>query len=80
VRCGDVITPIAVWPLLPEELSAPPFRSYPCSLGSHELRRLMGQGGFYVEQETVSDPAAVYTPAASPLIRLGKPRYFNLLS
>lgn len=45
-----------------------------------EVRRLITQGGFYVEQETVSDPAAVYNPSPSTLIRLGKRRYYRVLA
>ena len=43
-----------------------------------EVRRLIAQGGFYVEQETVTDPAAAWTPSPSTLIRMGKRRYFRL--
>ena len=44
-----------------------------------EARRLMGQGGFYVEQEPVSDQAATYEPKPETIIRLGKRRYFKLV-
>jgi tyrosyl-tRNA synthetase len=43
-----------------------------------EFRRLMQQGGFYVEQEPVREVGALYTPAASVLIRLGKRRFFRV--
>jgi len=44
-----------------------------------ELRRLMTQGGFYVEQEPVRDPhAPARVPDGGVLIRLGKRRYFRL--
>jgi tyrosyl-tRNA synthetase len=44
-----------------------------------EVRRLIQQGGFYVEQETIKDTAAAYTPAPVTLIRLGKRRFFRIL-
>jgi tyrosyl-tRNA synthetase len=44
-----------------------------------ELRRLMSQGGFYVEQEPVKDHNAQYQPKAATLIRLGKRRYVRLV-
>lgn len=45
-----------------------------------EMRRLMKQGGFYVEQESVTDTeCAAQIPADGVLIRLGKRRYYRLL-
>lgn len=45
-----------------------------------EARRLMGQGGFYVEQQPVKDVSAkAVIPAGGVLIRLGKRRYYRLL-
>jgi tyrosyl-tRNA synthetase len=44
-----------------------------------EVRRLMTQGGFYVEQNPVKDPTALYNPAPVTLVRLGKRRYFRIL-
>jgi tyrosyl-tRNA synthetase len=45
-----------------------------------EARRLMQQGGFYVEQEPVEDAAATaQIPAGGVLVRLGKRRYFRLV-
>jgi tyrosyl-tRNA synthetase len=44
-----------------------------------EIRRLMTQGGFYVEQEPVTDMAALFTPGAPVLIRLGKRRFYRLV-
>jgi tyrosyl-tRNA synthetase len=44
-----------------------------------EVRRLIQQGGFYVEQETIKDTAAAYSPAPVTLIRLGKRRFFRIL-
>lgn len=44
-----------------------------------EMRRLMKQGGFYVEQESVADTdATAEIPAGGVLIRLGKRRYYRL--
>jgi hypothetical protein len=43
LRCGNAVTPIAVRPLLAEELGAPPFRGHPRSLGGHDLRRRIGK-------------------------------------
>jgi len=44
-----------------------------------EARRLMGQGGFYVEQEPVRDlEARAEIPAGGLLVRLGKRRYYRL--
>jgi len=44
-----------------------------------EARRLIQQGGFYVEQEPVSDPdAPASVPGEGVLIRLGKRRYYRL--
>ncbi len=45
-----------------------------------EMRRLIAQGGFYVEQEPVRDPdARAGIPAGGVLIRLGKRAYYRLL-
>jgi tyrosyl-tRNA synthetase len=45
-----------------------------------EARRLMSQGGFYVEQEAVSDSTAMASvPAAGVLVRLGKRKYYRLM-
>jgi tyrosyl-tRNA synthetase len=43
-----------------------------------EFRRLMQQGGFYVEQEPVKEIGATYEPSPSVLIRLGKRRFFRV--
>jgi tyrosyl-tRNA synthetase len=45
-----------------------------------EVRRLIQQGGFYVEQEAVSDQAAAWDGRPETLIRLGKRRYFRIVS
>jgi tyrosyl-tRNA synthetase len=45
-----------------------------------EMRRLMKQGGFYVEQESVNDTdATAQIPDGGVLIRLGKRRYYRLM-
>ena len=44
-----------------------------------EARRLMRQGGFYVEQEAVTDPMATYEARPATIIRLGKRRWFRIL-
>ncbi|MBU1948339.1 MAG: tyrosine--tRNA ligase [Candidatus Eisenbacteria bacterium] len=51
-----------------------------------EARRLIQQGGFYVEQETVGDVAALFDPEMVKakggdglMIRLGKRRYYRLI-
>jgi tyrosyl-tRNA synthetase len=44
-----------------------------------EARRLMQQGGFYVEQEAVTDPMATYEARPATIIRLGKRRWFRIL-
>jgi len=45
-----------------------------------EMRRLMAQGGFYVEQEPVRDAEAhAQVPAGGVLIRLGKRAYYRLV-
>ena len=45
-----------------------------------EARRLMRQGGFYVEQTPVKDTEAhAEVPPAGVLVRLGKRRYYRLL-
>lgn len=44
-----------------------------------EARRLMQQGGFYVEQEPVTDPMATYEARPATIIRLGKRRWFRVL-
>jgi tyrosyl-tRNA synthetase len=44
-----------------------------------EVRRLIQQGGFYVEQESVTDIAAAWDGRAETLVRLGKRRYFRLV-
>jgi len=43
-----------------------------------EFRRLMQQGGFYVEQEPVRDINATYDGRDGLLIRLGKRKYYRL--
>ena len=43
-----------------------------------EFRRLMQQGGFYVEQETVREAGAVYDGRDGLLIRLGKRKYYRI--
>lgn len=45
--------------------------------GKGEVRRLMQQGGFYVEQEPVTDITARYRGGAV-LVRLGKRKYYRL--
>lgn len=46
-----------------------------------EARRLMRQGGFYVEQTRIMDTETrAERPPASVLVRLGKRRYYRLLS
>ena len=44
-----------------------------------EARRLMTQGGFYVEQESVTDPMSTYRARPATIIRLGKRRWFRVL-
>jgi len=45
-----------------------------------EARRLIGQGGFYVNQDPVKDvEQAAQIPAGGVLIRLGKRRYYRLI-
>ncbi len=45
-----------------------------------EARRLLTQGGFYVEQEAVADlDAAARIPSQGVLVRLGKRRYYRLM-
>jgi tyrosyl-tRNA synthetase len=45
-----------------------------------EIKRLMAQGGFYVEQEPVKDvEARVDLPEVGLMIRLGKRRYYRLV-
>lgn len=43
-----------------------------------EMRRLIQQGGFYVEQEVVKDVFASWDGRAETLVRLGKRRYFRV--
>lgn len=43
-----------------------------------EARRLMAQGGFYVEDEPVTDANAMYAPQPVTIIRLGKRRWVRL--
>lgn len=44
-----------------------------------EVRRLIQQGGFYVEQQPVTDTAAAWDGRAETLVRLGKRRYFRIV-
>ncbi len=43
-----------------------------------EMRRLIQQGGFYIEQEAVRDVAAAWDGRPETLVRLGKRRYFKV--
>jgi tyrosyl-tRNA synthetase len=43
-----------------------------------EMRRLIQQGGFYIEQEAVHDAGATWDGRPETLIRLGKRRYFRV--
>ena len=62
----------ATWVDLCAELKLTPSKA--------EARRLMRQGGFYVEQTAVKDTEArVEMPSAGVLVRLGKRRYYRLL-
>ncbi len=45
-----------------------------------EVRRLIQQGGFYVEQEAVADQAAEWDGRPETLVRLGKRRYFKIVN
>jgi tyrosyl-tRNA synthetase len=63
----------------PDLLVALPVDGRPLVASKGEMRRLMAQGGFYVEQEQVRDAAAAYEPRAATLIRLGKRRYARLI-
>ncbi len=49
------------------------------STSKSEMRRLIQQGGFYVEQEPVRDITAEWDGRSGTLIRLGKRRYFRIL-
>jgi tyrosyl-tRNA synthetase len=50
------------------------------SASKGEVRRLMKQGGFYVEQEPMKDMEATSeVPAEGVVIRLGKRRYYRLM-
>ena len=50
------------------------------SASKGEVRRLMRQGGFYIEQTPVKDTEArVEVPPSGVLVRLGKRRYFRLV-
>lgn len=44
-----------------------------------EVRRLIQQGGFYVNQEPVKEIGALYMPAPETLIRMGKRKYFKII-
>lgn len=51
------------------------------SKSKSKLRRLMKQGGFYVEKESVRDTEAVSSvPDEGVVIRLGKRRYYRLIT
>jgi hypothetical protein len=43
------------------------------------MRRLMQQGGFYVEQEPVREIAATWDGRPETMIRLGKRKYFKIV-
>ena len=43
-----------------------------------EVRRLIAQGGFYVEGEPVTEGDAVYEPKSETVIRMGKRRWYKL--
>jgi tyrosyl-tRNA synthetase len=62
----------------PDLLAALTHEGRPLATSKGEVRRLMAQGGFYVEQEPIRDAAAVYEPSPSVLVRLGKRRYFRI--
>ncbi len=44
-----------------------------------EMRRLIQQGGFYIEQEVVKDVLAAWDGRPEILVRLGKRRYFRVM-
>ena len=62
----------------PDLLVALTHEGKPLAASKGEARRLMAQGGFYVEQEPVRDAAVPYEPGPSVLVRLGKRRYFRI--
>lgn len=43
-----------------------------------EMRRLIQQGGFYIEQEAIRDVAAAWDGRPETVVRLGKRRYFRI--
>ncbi len=77
----EVKAPVALrsgktWPDL---LVALTFEGEPLAASKGEARRLMAQGGFYVEQSAVTDGAVVVEIVPGTTIRLGKRRYFRLV-
>lgn len=58
------------WPDLLTELSL--------AKSKGEVRRLMSQGGFYVEGEAITDVNATFDPLPLTVIRLGKRRWYKL--
>ncbi len=64
--------------LWPDLLVALTYEGKPLAASKGEVRRLISQGGFYLEQEPLRDAAAPYEPGPPLLIRLGKRRYFRI--
>ena len=62
----------------PDLLAALTHEGKPLAASKGEVRRLMAQGGFYVEQEPIRDAAVPYEPGPPVLVRLGKRRYFRI--
>jgi len=50
-----------------------------CAKSTSEVKRLIKQGGLYIDNERVSDENLKVSPAGEKLVRLGKRRFFKIV-
>jgi tyrosyl-tRNA synthetase len=77
VECVKV--PIAMGPGTPWLDVAVATEPQKLAASKSEMRRLIQQGGFYIEQEAVKDVLAAWDGRPETLVRLGKRRYFRVM-
>ncbi len=75
----SVKVPIAMGPGTPWLDVAVATEPQKLAASKSEMRRLIQQGGFYIEQEVVKDVFAAWDGRPETLVRLGKRRYFRVM-